>query len=156
MDFVHIELKRDTWIKPEITATNPEMAVEAIQKLIEDLDREMIICLHLTTKGGVITASVCAVGSMDQASVSPAEILRTALATGARSIILLHNHPSGDCSPSQVDIDFTRRMAQAGALIGIDLLDHIVVGAHGRQYSIMENNRKLLGGGMMRAVAEDT
>lgn len=156
MDFVHVELKRDAWLQPEIRATSPETAVEAIQKTVENLDREMVICIHLSTNGRVITASICSIGSMDQAIVSPADILRTALVTGARSIILLHNHPSGECSPSQTDLDFTRRMAQASTLIGINLLDHIVLGEKGKFYSIMESHKEILmdQNSDLRAVAE--
>lgn len=143
MKFVHIELKRDTWMEPEVKVKSPDEAVTAIQKTTKDLDREMLICIYLSTSGRVISASVCSVGSMDQSIVSPAEIMRTALAAGARSIILIHNHPSGECVPSTADEDVTKRMACVSAVMGIDLLDHIILGDDGSRYSFKENQPDL-------------
>ena len=143
MDFVHIELKRDTWIQPVMKIQTPNEAVEAVQKLIENLDREELVCIYLATSGRVINAAVCSIGAMDQSTVSPAEIIRTALMTGAKSMILLHNHPSGQADPSKDDFLVTRRMACVGKLVGIQLLDHIVVGDRGMRYSIKENRADL-------------
>lgn len=143
MDFVHIELKRDTWIQPVMKIQTPEEAVDAVQKLIENMDREALICIYLATSGRVINAAVCSIGAMDQSTVSPAEIIRTALMTGAKSMILLHNHPSGQVNPSKEDFLATRRMACAGKLVGIHLLDHIVIGDRGMRYSMKENRADL-------------
>lgn len=139
MDFVHIELKRDTWIQPILKIQTPAEAVTAVQKLIENMDREAVVCIYLSTSGRVISAAVCSVGAMDQSIVSPAEIIRTALVTGAKSMILLHNHPSGCVDPSKEDFLVTKRMVYAGKLVGIHLLDHIVVGDCGARYSMKEN-----------------
>lgn len=143
MDFVHIELKRDTWIQPAMKVQTPDEAVDAVQKLIENLDREAVVCIYLATSGRVINAAVCSIGAMDQSVVSPTEIIRTALVTGAKSMILLHNHPSGQADPSKDDFLVTRRMACVGKLVGIKLLDHIVVGDRGMRYSMKENRADL-------------
>lgn len=143
MDFVHIELKRDTWIQPIMKIQTPAEAVNAVQKLIENLDREEVICIYLATSGRVISAAVCSIGAMDQSVVSPAEIIRMAIVTGAKSMILLHNHPSGQADPSRDDFLVTRRMACVGKLVGIHLLDHIVIGDSGEQYSMKENRSDL-------------
>lgn len=143
MDFVHIELKRDTWIQPVMKIQTPAEAVDAVEKLIENLDREMLICIYLATSGRVISAAVCSIGAIDQSIVSPAEIIRTALVTGAKSMILLHNHPSGQADPSKDDFLVTRRMACVGKLVGIHLLDHIVIGEYGARYSMKENRAEL-------------
>lgn len=143
MDFVHIELKRDTWIQPVMKIQTPAEAVDAVEKLIENLDREMLICIYLATSGRVISAAVCSIGAIDQSIVSPAEIIRTALVTGAKSMILLHNHPSGQADPSKDDFLVTRRMACVGKLVGIQILDHIVVGDRGMRYSMKENRADL-------------
>ena len=143
MDFVHIELKRDTWIQPAMKVQTPDEAVDAVQKLIENLDREAVVCIYLATSGRVINAAVCSIGAMDQSVVSPAEIIRTALVTGAKSIILLHNHPSGQADPSKDDFFVTRRMVCVGKLVGIHLLDHIVIGEYGARYSMKENRAEL-------------
>lgn len=143
MDFVHIELKRDTWIQPAMKVQTPDEAVDTVQKLIENLDREAVVCIYLATSGRVINAAVCSIGAMDQSVVSPAEIIRTALVTGAKSMILLHNHPSGQVNPSKEDFLATRRIACAGKLVGIHLLDHIVIGEYGARYSMKENRAEL-------------
>lgn len=128
MRFVHTELKRDKWVKPTIEVANPDEAVKAVQKIMKNLDREMVVTLHLATSGRVISAEISAIGTMDQACLSPAEVLRTVLLTGSRSIILLHVHPSGRIDPSDEDINMTKRMVMAANLLGVQLLDHIVIG----------------------------
>lgn len=128
MRFVHTELKRDTWIRPAIEAASPDAAVKAVQELIKDLDREMVVTLHLANNCRVISAEVSAIGVMDEACLSPAEVLRTALLTGCRSIILLHAHPSGNAKASDEDIQMTKKIAMAADLLGIKFLDHIVIG----------------------------
>ena len=128
MRFVHTELKRDKWVKPTIEAASPDAAVKAIQELIKDLDREMVVTLHLSNNCRVISAEVSAIGVMDEACLSPAEVLRTALLTGCRSIILLHAHPSGNAKASDEDIQMTKKIAMAADLLSIKFLDHIVIG----------------------------
>ena len=82
-------------------------------------------------------------GSYTQASLNPAQILQRALLCGAVRIVLVHNHPSGDPTPSADDRLITGRIAQAGALVGIDLLDHIIIGNHCymsfREEGLLEN-----------------
>lgn len=128
MRFVHTELKRDTWMRPATKVADPEAAVRSVQDLIKDLDREMVVTLHVATSGRVISAEVSAIGTMGEAVVSPAEVFRTALLTGARSIILLHAHPSGNPNVSDEDIEMTKRMIVAGDIVGINFWDHIVIG----------------------------
>lgn len=136
MEFVHVELKRETWIKPEMNVRSEEDAVQAVKKLIQNLDRELVICIHIATSGRVINASICAMGTMDQAVISPAEVLRTAILSGAQGILMLHNHPSGCCKPSKEDLHVAKKLATACALLGIQLVDFIVVGAYGFTHSV--------------------
>ncbi len=143
MKFVHTELKRDTWIRPAQKVLNADDAVDVVKGMMKDVDREMVICIHMAASGRVISTEVVAIGTIDQACVSPAEVLRTALLTGARSIILMHQHPSGECRPSEDDIRLTRRLAMAADLIGIQLLDHIIVGDDDT-YSISRNQPDVL------------
>lgn len=100
LEFIHVELKRDTWLSPEATVRTPDDAVDVIHDMLRDMDREMLVCINMAASGRVINASICSVGTMDMALVSPPEILRGALLSGARSLIMLHNHPSGQISPS--------------------------------------------------------
>ncbi len=139
LELVHTELKRDTWLFPDISIHTPQEAVKAVSSLLENMDREMIVALHTTKKGHVISAAVCSIGTMDVALVDPAGIFRTALLAGAANLFLLHNHPSGDCSPSNDDAIITKRVASAGDLIGVVLLDHLIVGGGGRYFSFRES-----------------
>ena len=142
MEFAHVELKRDTWVTPEINVRNPEDAVTAVQALIQNLDRELVICIHTATSGRVINASICSVGTMTQALVSPAEVLRTAILSGAQGIVMIHNHPSGNCQPSADDLQLSKKLATICALIGLQLTDFIVIGAYGYTHSVKSNEEE--------------
>lgn len=145
MDFVHVELKRSSWIQPEIAVETPNEVVDVVRRLIADLDREIVVGIYMAASGRVINASICAVGTIDGAMVSPSEIMRTALLTGCRSVILCHNHPSGETVPSKEDISFTKRICSAGELIGIHLLDHIIIG-NDQRHSLKESHPEIFGG----------
>ena len=128
MNFVHIELKRDTWLKPSVVVKTPEDAVKVIKNLIKDIDKEVLCTINLATNGAVINAAVCSIGSICQSVVSIAEIVRLAILSGAAAIILVHNHPSGSTKPSKDDVEVTRRVAVACQLMDLNLLDHIIIG----------------------------
>ena len=76
LQFVHVELKRDTWVSPKMSIRDPFDAVEVARALIEDLDREMVINIHLATDGRVINATICSLGAQNSASISPSEVLQ--------------------------------------------------------------------------------
>ena len=84
--------------------------------------------MTLDTKNGVIDTHRITVGTLDASLVHPREVFRAAIKDAASSIILVHNHPSGDPTPSGADIDVTNRLTESGKLLGIDVLDHIVLG----------------------------
>lgn len=142
MKFVHTELKRDTWLMPEREVSTPREAVEAVKELMQDRDREMVVCIHMTLRKRVISAELCSIGTMDVAAVSPAEVLRTALLAGAKSILIMHNHPSGECSPSEPDRNLTKTIGRVGKLLGIDLVDHIIIGGDDF-YSLLEREPEI-------------
>lgn len=96
--------------------------------------------LLLDTKHRVLRASVLSVGTLDTSVVHPREVFREALAAGAASIVLFHNHPSGDPEPSDDDVALTDRLAAAGVLMGIHVLDHVIL-ADNRYYSFREQRR---------------
>jgi DNA repair protein RadC len=91
----------------------------------------------LDTKHRVIRAAVLATGTLNSTIVQPREVYRTAAIGGAAAIVAFHNHPSGDPAPSPEDVDLTRRLAAAGVLIGIDLVDHVILG-DGKYWSFRE------------------
>ena len=92
-------------------------------------DREHFKAAFLNTKNQIIKVVTVSIGSLNASIVHPREILKPAIAASAASIVLVHNHPTGDPTPSREDVEFTRRFAKCGELMGIELLDHIVIGA---------------------------
>lgn len=95
---------------------------------IKDERREHFVTLYLNARNQVIHKELTSIGSLSSAIVHPREVFRFGVELSAASVILAHNHPSGDVSPSQDDINLTRRLVQAGEILGIDVLDHIIVG----------------------------
>ena len=105
---------------------------------LRSLKQEHLIVLVLDTKLGIIRETVVAKGDFSECTSSPRIIFKAALEAGGSSIILLHNHPSGNCEPSPADDKTTERVAACGKILGISLLDHIVVGDD--YYSYAEND----------------
>lgn len=103
---------------------------ELLNLLLRDEVNEVLIAIHLNIKNAVVGYHEVSRGGVSGASATPADIFRPALLSGASRIILSHNHPSGDPKPSAEDIAFTSRVKNAGDLLGIQLLDHIIVGEH--------------------------
>ena len=108
--------------------TSPEAAAAVLVPLLAQRDREACIALLLDTRHRLLEEVVVSVGSIDHTFMSPREVFRDALLGNAAAIVLGHNHPSGDATPSRDDERVTRRLAEAAEVIGIDLLDHLVVG----------------------------
>ena len=96
--------------------------------------------LMLDTKHRVLRATVLSIGTLDASLVHPREVFRAAAAAGAAALVLFHNHPSGDPTPSMDDVALTERMVQAGTLMGIDVIDHVVL-ADVRYFSFKESGR---------------
>ena len=111
-----------------LEVTSPEAAAEILMPLMQDLDREHCVTLNLDTRHRLLAATTVSIGSIDHTFMSPREVFRDALTRGASAIVIAHNHPSGDASPSLDDEAVTRRLGQAGDLIGVEVLDHMVIG----------------------------
>ncbi|HJP33497.1 MAG TPA: DNA repair protein RadC [Candidatus Latescibacteria bacterium] len=94
---------------------------------IRDQRKEHFLCLYLNARNQVTHKEVISIGSLSASIVHPREVFQVAIARTAASIILAHNHPSGDATPSREDIDLTRRLMDAGRIMGIDILDHIIL-----------------------------
>ena len=99
--------------------------------------KEHFISLHLDGKNRIVAMDRVSTGSLNQSLVHPREVFKTALLSSAAAIILIHNHPSGEPTPSDEDREITKRLQQAGDLLGIRILDHIVIGK--THYSFAEN-----------------
>lgn len=109
---------------------SPDDAYRIIQTVL-DLEQEAsekFGILTLNTKNAVAGVHVLSIGSLNAAIVHPREVFKAAILNNAASLLCFHNHPSGDPTPSQEDITLTRRLIEAGEIIGIELLDHIIIG----------------------------
>jgi DNA repair protein RadC len=102
-----------------------------LRELMCSSDREVFVCLHLNTKNRLISWEVVSVGSLTEAIVHPRELFKAAILANAASVVLAHNHVSGDPEPSLADIRLTKRLAKAGELLGIQVLDHVIFGQDG-------------------------
>lgn len=109
---------------------SPYDAVQLINNTIKlnQQSREFFVMLTLSTKNTVLGLHVVHMGSLNASIVHPREVFQQAILNNAASIMVFHNHPSGDTTPSNEDIIVTRRLKEAGKIIGIELLDHIIVG----------------------------
>lgn len=112
--------------RPQVTS--PEDAAAIVVPLLQGRDREHCLLVSLDVKHRLLGVSTVSVGSVDHTFMGPREVFREALLIGASAVFLAHNHPSGDPTPSADDRHVTRRLAAAGTTLGVDLLDHLVVG----------------------------
>ncbi|MDB8545776.1 JAB domain-containing protein [Turicibacter sanguinis] len=120
--------KESSFLYQTRTISSPKDAYEMIKGRLESLDREQFIIACLNTKNEPTNISVVSVGSLNKAIVHPREVFKTAILSNAASIMAFHNHPSGDTTPSDQDIQLTNRLYEAGELLGIKLLDHLIIG----------------------------
>jgi DNA repair protein RadC len=110
---------------------DPEEVAAFVVPLIGGADREHCLSVLLDTKHRVLRALTVSIGSIDHTFMTPHGIFRDALLGNAAAVILVHNHPSGDPEPSRDDERVTRRLVEAGRLLGVEVLDHLVVGGGG-------------------------
>ncbi|MGG3641438.1 JAB domain-containing protein [Bacillus gobiensis] len=107
--------------------TSPDDAVRIATNYIGDEDREIFLVLVLNTKNQVNAIHRCHAGSVNASIVHPREVFKVAILNNGHSIVVAHNHPSNDPTPSRQDIEVTRRLQEAGSLLGIELLDSLIV-----------------------------
>ncbi|ABB13672.1 RadC family protein [Carboxydothermus hydrogenoformans] len=107
---------------------NPDDVYNYLRYKIGHKKQEQVVVLYLNTKNQLCGENIVAIGGVNHAGVSPGDIFREAVKIGAYAVIIAHNHPSGDPTPSKEDIDFTGRVKKASEILGIKLLDHIILG----------------------------
>lgn len=115
---------------PDRRYNSPEQ-IAALFQFLNNEAKEYFFTLHLDGKNRISCIDCVSVGSLNQSIVHPREVFKTALASNAAALVLIHNHPSGDPSPSSEDIAITRRLKEAGDLLGIKIMDHVIVGTDG-------------------------
>ncbi|NVN92628.1 MAG: DNA repair protein RadC [Desulfuromonadales bacterium] len=115
------------YLKPGTRYTSPSQVYETFKFLMKET-KEMFLTLHLDGKNRIMAMDIVSIGSLNQSIVHPREVFKTALLSNAAAIICAHQHPSGDPSPSSKDISITRRLKEAGEIMGIKVLDHCIIG----------------------------
>lgn len=114
----------------KFTIRSPKDAATYLMHDMTSLNQEHFVTLFLNVKNQILHKQTIFIGSLNASIVHPREIFREAVKRSAASIICAHNHPSGNPSPSTEDIDVTKRLYEAGLLMGIELLDHVIIGDH--------------------------
>lgn len=107
---------------------SPQDSAELFREYLGEVDREHFIVACLDTKNQPTNISTVHIGSINASIVHPREVMKTAILSNAASIICCHPHPSGDPTPSPEDIEVTERLAEVGGVVGIELIDHIILG----------------------------
>ena len=121
----------------EYKITQPKDAADFVMEEMRNLKQERLRVIMLSTKNLVLSVKDVSIGSLNSSIVHPREVFCEAIKKNSASIIICHNHPSGDATPSSEDINVTKRLKECGKLIGIDLLDHIIIG-DGKYISLKE------------------
>ena len=129
-------LLKETADKNEKIIT-PQQGYEVFKERA-NLAQEIFSILTLNTKHQIIHERLICIGIVNECLVHPREVFRTAIMDGATSIILSHNHPSGDPTPSVADIKITKQLIESGKIIGIEVIDHVIIGDNGNFVSLRE------------------
>lgn len=127
------------WTGESAPAVNTAEDVVALcGQQLRGLDREHFWALALNTKNRLLRIFEVSIGSLNASIVHPRELFKDAVRISAASLVVVHNHPSGDATPSGADIQLTRRLVKAGDVLGIEILDHVVIGDTGQHASLRE------------------
>lgn len=117
---------------------NPDVAIRVMNEFLSQMDRELFCIVNLQADLTPINMNIVSVGSLNEALINPREIFKSAILSNAHSMMLIHNHPSGNLTPSTSDIQTTARMQELGELMGISLVDHIITGRNENYYSFRD------------------
>lgn len=140
LKMVSVRLVKEPSLYPERKIRTADDVKKFMRDELSSFDREVFCVLNLAANGKVINMNIASVGTLSAAMVSPREIFKSSILSNAGSVILYHNHPSGSVQPSLEDYQTTKRLAKAGMLLDIKVLDHIIVaGRTGEMYSFAAN-----------------
>lgn len=127
---VRVELvKEKNLLVEDKRITSPDTAFEILVKYLGQPDREHFVMMCLNTKNEVTHIHTVSIGTLNSAPIHPREVFKTAILANSAAIIIAHNHPSGDTTPSRQDIEITKRLMEAGEILGINILDQIICGS---------------------------
>ena len=121
---------------PDCSINNPELAAQLAAQYIGLSDREICVVMAVDTQNKITGIHTLSIGSLDASIIHPREVFKFAILSNACSIILVHNHPSGNIEPSPADKAITKRIKEASEIIGIGLHDHIIINYEGKYTSL--------------------
>jgi len=133
----HIYLVRENENTERIRINHPSDVYDLVKDEMANCDREMLVSIMLATSNHLIGVETVSVGTLNATHVSPREVFKSAILANANGIILCHNHPSGELSPSPDDRNITEKISDGGDLLGIKLIDHVII-SHKGYKSMME------------------
>lgn len=129
INYISLKVVKESTIQyPNRRINSAEDAVELLRQFMEGSDREIMLAIYLNTKNEPTAIQTIGIGTLNSCPVHSREIFKGAIATNANSIIIAHSHPSGDPTPSHEDIKITETIVEVGRIIGIEVLDHIILG----------------------------
>ena len=134
LNVVRIKLIDDTPLFGNELIQSADDAIFLMQKELRNCDRETFCALHLNAKGKPLSMSVVSIGELNSTLVHPREVFKASILSNASAVIFMHNHPSGELTPSEEDKKATKRLKMAGQILGIPVVDHIIVGENKENY----------------------
>lgn len=137
IDVVNVRLVKEPALYSAEPVKTPDDVLRVVADELKSYDREVFAIINLKSNGQIINLNVCSIGTLNASLVSPREIFKSAILSNSSSFLGIHNHPSGNCSPSSEDIETTKRLAECGEILDIRMLDHIIVaGETGKMLSM--------------------
>ena len=134
LNVVRVKLIDDTPLFGNELIQSADDAIFLMQKELRNCDRETFCALHLNAKGKPLSMSVVSIGELNSTLVHPREVFKASILSNAAAVIFMHNHPSGDLTPSEDDKRTTKQLEKAGKILGIRVVDHIIVGENKENY----------------------
>lgn len=139
VDIVTVKLVREASVLyKDRTINSPADSANLLEPFLKDEDRECFLVICLDTKNQPTAIHTVSIGTLNSSLVHPREVFKVALLANSNTVILAHNHPSGDPMPSREDREVTSRLVEAGKVLGIEVLDHIIIGSHSKYVSFKE------------------
>lgn len=127
IDVVNVRLVKEPSIYATDPIKTPEDVLSAVANELKQYDREVFAIINLKTSGQIINLNICSVGTLNSSLISPREVFKSSILSNAAAFIAIHNHPSGNCHPSEEDKKTTERLMKCGEILDIRMLDHIIV-----------------------------
>jgi len=131
--------RKDEVVQTKINIKHSQDVVNLVKPKLKDKKKEHFLIISLDSRNNLIKVSKVSVGSLNASIVHPREVFKEAIQSSAASVILVHNHPSNDSTPSEDDLEITKRLVEAGKILGIEVIDHIIIVKNGF-FSFKEEN----------------